>query len=214
MATVKDIKPNSHTYHKSEEEKQKNAKPVLRDGASMKEKSLWGKIKDAFIAEEIRDVKSYVVFDIVIPAIKRTFRDLTMNVLDMSLFGKTSKSSYDTDTRGGRTYVSYDAYSGRRERDDYPFDKSKSRNEQTINVRDLDRVMFRSKDDAIEVLSWLMDNIAEYGVASVADFLGAANLDTNPIHNKWGWYDVQGSSVMEDPDGRGYYIRLPRPKPI
>jgi hypothetical protein len=75
-------------------------------------------------------------------------------------------------------------------------------------------VTFRNKEDAIEVLSYLYDNIEEYGVASVADFLGAANVEITPIAHKWAWTNLQGSSVEECPDGSGYYIRFPRTKPI
>jgi hypothetical protein len=74
-------------------------------------------------------------------------------------------------------------------------------------------VVFKDKADAIDVLSYMMDQIEEYHVASVADFVTAADLPVSPIHHKFGWYDLSTASVEELPDG-GYYIRLPRPVSI
>lgn len=198
---MEDTKKNNYTGKE---------KKVISTG-KVKEKTFWQRVKDSFIADEVHDVKSYLVFDIVIPAIKKTFRSLVINTLDMSLFGKPVGDDRKSEQRGGSTYIAYErAYGGNR--DDYA--KKPRNNNVTVGIRELDRVTFRNKDDAVEVLSYLYDNIEEYGVASVADFLGAANVDITPIAHKWGWTSLQGSSVEECPDGSGYYIRFPRTKPI
>lgn len=186
----------------------KKTPPVLKSKSKVHDQKLSKKIRDAFIADEVHDVKQYVIFDVVIPAIKRTFRDLVMNTLDMSLFGKATGSSYRTDTAGGRTYVSYSNVSRDR---DIQRDPPRSRNSSSISVRDLDRITFMEKEDAIEVLGYLMDLIRDYDVASVGDFLSASKLETNPMHQKWGWTDLRGACVMECADGDGWYIRLPKP---
>lgn len=199
-----EIKQNNYADKKPE-------KKVISTG-KVKEKTFWQRVKDSFIADEVHDVKSYIVFDIIIPAVKKTFRSLVINTLDMSLFGKPIGDDRRSEQRGGSTYIAYDrAYGG--SRDDYSRQKPRNNN-LTVGIRELDRVTFRNKEDAIEVLSYLYDNIEEYGVASVADFLGAANVEITPIAHKWAWTNLQGSSVEECPDGSGYYIRFPRTKPI
>ena len=177
---------------------------------TIKEKTFKQKVRDAFISDEVHDIKSYVVFDVIIPAIKETFRNLFVNSLDMALFGKVRQTS-KTEQRGGSTYIAYDRlYQSRGGNDVQP---RQQRGGAPLRVNELDRVVFKDKADAIDVLSYMMDQIEEYHVASVADFVTAADLPVSPIHHKFGWYDLCTASVEELPDG-GYYIRLPRPVSI
>lgn len=199
-----EVKPSN--YQPKDEKKK-----VVKTG-TVKEKTFWQKVKASFISDEVHDVKSYLVFDIMIPAIKRTFRSLVVNSLDMSLFGKPMGDDRRSEQRGGSTYIAYDRAYGGGSRDDYSRSRSKSGG-LTVGIRELDRVTFRNKEDAIDVLSYLYDTIEEYGVVSVADFLGAANVEITPIAHKWIWTNLQGSSVEECPDGSGYYIHFPKTKP-
>ena len=177
---------------------------------TIKEKTFKQKVRDAFISDEVHDIKSYVVFDVIIPAIKETFRNLFVNSLDMALFGKVRQTS-KTEQRGGSTYIAYDRlYQSRGGNDVQP---RQQRGGAPLRVNELDRVVFKDKADAIDVLSYMMDQIEEDHVASVADFVTAADLPVSPIHHKFGWYDLSTASVEELPDG-GYYIRLPRPVSI
>lgn len=175
--------------------------------AKVKDMTLGQKIRKAFIADEVSDVKTYALFDVVIPSIKKVFRELVMNAIDMAFYGKPQSRK---DSRGEAYYD----YSRRGDRDIPSRPSSQqSKGQQFVGVRDLDRVAFADKEDAVNTLSYLMDNIEEFGVASVSDFLASAGLSTNPIHQKWGWYDLQGCSVRELPDG-DWMVDLPKPKPI
>ena len=177
--------------------------------AKLKEKTFGQKVKDAFISDEVHDVKSYIVFDVIIPAVKETIRSLIVNTVDMSLFGKV-RSSSKTEQRGGSTYIAYERAYGNSQN----VPKQSKVSGAPLRVNELERVTFRDKNDAIEVLSYLFDNIEEYHVASVADFLGAADLGISPIHHKWGWYDLSGASIEENPEDGTYWIKLPRPVAI
>ena len=186
-------------------------KPAAKKGgAKLREKTFKQKVRDAFIAEEVHDIKSYVVFDVIIPAIKTTFRNLIVNSLDISLFGKVSKGGQGGKTGGG-SYISYDrAY--RSERDQPP---TRSNNQNAIDVREIDRVWFETREDAEEQIRVIRD-IYDYneGVLSVAEFLDAAQLKATPIHTKWGWIDISNVSAEPYPDGSGWYVNLPKPRPL
>lgn len=182
-------------------------KKVTKSG-KLKDKTFRQKIRDAFISEEVHDVKSYMIFDVIIPAVKETFRNLIVNSLDMSLFGKV-RGSRNTEQRGGSTYIAYDrAYGG-----NHNEQRPQKNGTAPLRINELDRVIFDDKDDALQVLNYLLENIEEYHVSSVADYVGASGFQISPIHHKWGWYDLNGSCVEQLPDG-GYYVKLPKPGPI
>lgn len=186
-----------------------DTKKKIVKSSKIKDPTFKEKLRDAFISDEVHDVKDHMVFNVVIPAIKETLRNLVVNTVDMTLFGKI-RTTKPTEQRGGSTYIQYDrAYNS-------PQDYTKQSRPQSgapIRVTELDRIVFADKNDAIEVLNYLFENVEEYHVASVADFLGAANQQIQAIHHKWGWYSLNGSSVEQLPDG-GYVIRLPRPQSI
>lgn len=186
-------------------------KKVVATG-TVKEKTFKQKVRDAFISDEVHDIKSYVVFDVIIPAIKQTFRNLFVNSLDMALFGKVQQGP-KTDQRGGSTYIAYDRLY-QQGNGGYGQSPKPQKAGAPLRINELDRVIFHDKTDAIDVLSYMLENIEEYHVTSVADFVQAANLTVSPIHHNFGFYDLSGASVEQLPDGSGYWIRLPKPVKI
>lgn len=203
MAEVKDV-----NYRDRSQNEKKDSKKIA--SGNLKDRSFKQKVKDAFISEEVHDVKSYIIFDVIIPAVKETFRNLIVNTLDMSLFGKV-RSSKNTEQRGGSTYIAYDRAYGNGREEAY---RRQTRSTAPLRINELNRVVFQNKADAIDVLSHLLEEIEEYHVASIADFLSYSGIDVAPIHHKWGWYDLVDVAVVEDPDSRGFYIKLPKPVEI
>lgn len=188
-----------------------DTKPARKNAPKLKDKTFKQKLRDAFIAEEVHDIKDYMIFGVVIPAIKTTFRNLVVNSLDISLFGKTQKSG-NGGKPGGGSYISYDrAYNSNQQQQSAPQAKSSN----SIDVRELDRVWFETKEDAEEQIRVIRETY-DYneGVLSVAEFLDAAQIKPTPIHTKWGWIDISNVSAEPYPDGSGWYVNLPRPRPL
>lgn len=186
-----------------------------REGkAKLKEKSFGRKVRDAFISEEVHDIKSYIIFDVIIPAVKTTFRNLIVNTVDLSLFGKVGGGKRDRDR--GETYISYDrAYGGRGGGERMYAPRQQTRDAGAIDVREIDRVWFDTEQDAQEVIHVCREIYdSNAGVLSVAEFLAAAQMKTSPIHHKWGWIDISHISAEPYPDGSGWYVNLPKPRPL
>lgn len=199
-------KQNNYTASKGENE----IVPARKGAAKLKEKTFGQKVRDAFIAEEVHDIKDYVIFGVIIPAIKTTFRNLIVNSIDISLFGKAQKSGQGG-KQGGGSYISYDrAYQSGNSQPQQP-----TKGANSIDVRELDRIWFETKEDADEQIRLIRD-IYDYneGVLSVAEFLDAAQMKATPIHTKWGWIDISNVSAEPYPDGSGWYVNLPRPRPL
>lgn len=180
----------------------------------LKERTFKQKVRSAFIADDVVNIKDYIVFDVVIPAIKTTFRNLIVNTVDLSLFGKVGGGKRD---RGnGDTYISYDrAYGGRSGGERMYSPRPQTRDNGSIDVREIDRVWFETEQEANDVIYMCREIYdANAGVLSVAEFLDAAQMKTSPIHHKWGWIDISHASAEPYPDGSGWYVNLPRPRPL
>ena len=158
MATVniEDLKPNSH---KSKEEEAKKEITPITTNVVTKEKRVRSKFAEAFLGEDVSSVKDYIIFDVIIPAIKSTIVDGITNTVEM-IFGVSSRKGKGRD----RDYVSYASYykSDRRDRRRNDVDDRYSR----YDYRD---ITFASRVDADDVLNGLKDLLEDYGKVSVGD---------------------------------------------
>lgn len=221
--------PNSYQIESSAPKQQVAEQPKAKGTVVLDKESTWKKVKKAFIADEVTSLKNFAIFDVGIPAIKRTLRDLIVNSLDITLgYGKSKPTSYYQNQNGGKTYVTYGRYANEPE----PQERRERKESSLIGVMDLDRIKFcdpdgfggvdliQSKASAIDALGYLMDMLEEgYDCVTVAHFLSYVknkynNIYVGPIHSKWGWYSLHGSAIMECSDGSGYYIRFPKPVPV
>lgn len=201
MATVnlEDLKPNSH---KSKEEGAKKEITPVTTNVVAKEKRVKSKFAEAFLGEDVSSVKDYIIFDVIIPAIKNTIVDGITNTVEM-IFGVSPRKGKGRD----RDYVSYASYykSDRRDRRRNDYDDRDSR----YDYRDL---AFTSRVDADEVLANLRDLVEDYGKASVADLYDLCGITGTFQDHKYGWYDLRGVRVVHVRDG--YEIDLPRVRPL
>lgn len=195
-----DYQPNSHKSKSDIVEVPKKKVEKVAKGKT-KKKSEIAKFADVFLQEDIESVKSYILSDVVIPALKKAISDVVTNGIDMLLYGEGGSSKKTTPA----SKVSYRSYYERpNERYSKPQSSGKRYN--------YDDVVLESRGEAEEVLSRMEDLIATYNVVSVADFYDLVDVSCHYTDNNYGWTDIRSASIQRTRDG--YIIRLPRPMPI
>lgn len=200
---MEEYKPNSH---KSKEERkgvpEKKVEKVISGSAKSRKKSEIQKFADVFIQEDAQKVKSYILMDVLIPAVKKAISDIVTNGVDMILYGETGH----TKKSSSASKVSYRSY----------YDKRDNRRDGSANRTrtgyDYDDVILDNRGEAEEVLSRMDELIATYGLVSVADFYDLVGITGNYTDNKYGWIDIRNASVVRVRDG--YTIKLPRALPL
>lgn len=202
---MEEYKSNSH---KSKGEgvvsaPEKKVDSVVTGKVKQKKKTEFQKFADTFVSEDVANVKSYILMDVLVPAIKKAISDIVTDGIDMILYGESGHRRRS----GGTTHISYrDCYSGNtRERRD----PGRVRR----NDFDFNELVFESRADAERVLSSMDDIIDQYGVVSVGDLYDLAHADTdNYTINKYGWTDIRSASVIRCREG--YVIKLPKAMPL
>ena len=201
-----DVKPNSHKY-KSEEkqtEEKRVTKPVT-NAVTMRKKSEARKFMDMFISEDASSVKSYVIMDVIVPAVKQALYDAGLGTLGMLLFGDSARRGT---SNGGRSneapYVSYRSYS-----DNNTSNRQSGNKQQRYTPNEY---AFRSRAEADEVLARLDEIIDAYSVARVADFYDLIQVSSEHTDNRYGWKSLVTARVEHSRDG--WVIKFPRPLPI
>lgn len=193
--------------HKSREERKKVPK-VIQGEATLKKKTSTQKFAENFISDDVQSVKNYIMFDVLVPALKDTFYDMVTSGLSMLL---------GTDVRSSRRHgggpnqrESYSGYYNNRNTSRTSYG-SRSDDRDHIRVHDresIDDILLDTRGEA-EAVRDIMDGIIDnYGSASVLDLKEATGMSTTAQDSKYGWYDLNSSSIARTKDG--YLLRLPR----
>lgn len=202
---MEDYKPNSY---KSKEQPQpiveKKVEKVTTGKVMTKKKSGIAKAAKMFFAEDIHSVKRYVIMEVLLPALKRTFLDMVNNGADMLVNGEITRSK--SNAPGSK--VSYRSFYDRR--DDPPRARIDSR---YGSAYDYDELAFETRGDAERVLATLDEIMDTYKMVKVADLYDASGRTPSSVMFNYGWTDIHTASVVRTVDGY-YMIRLPRALPL
>ena len=159
------------------------------------------KFMDIFISEDAGNVKSYVVMDVLVPAIKKALSDIVTNSIDMILYGG---SGGGTRAKSG-SKVSYRSY--------YDSDRRESSNHVSGRGRfDYDDIIFESRGEAEAVRRQMMDTIERYGFVTVADMYDMSGLTAPYTGSNYGWVNIRNAETLRVRDG--FIIKLPKAAPI
>lgn len=164
-----------------------------------KQKSKIQNVAETFFGGDLKDVASYVVVDVMIPAAKDMLYDTVSQGFSRLLFGEVRKKTASTN----REYTSYGSMS--RDRSLRRVDQSRR---DRISSNDFDDITFRDRRDAEAVMDTLMDTIDHYGQCSVADLLKAAGMSPKYTDYDSGWHDLSRASISRYRDG--YVLNMPR----
>lgn len=198
--------PNSHRYKEEQKEalvEKKKVEKVVRGNVKVKKKNELSKVKDAFISDEASNLGSYVVMDVLIPAIKKAVSDIVTNGIDMILYGGEGGSR----KRSTASKVSYRDYYDRDRRDD-----RRKIDRVTRTGYSYDDITLDTRGEAEDVLSRMDELIETYGVVSVADLYDLVGVTGSYTDNKYGWTNIRNAEPVRVRDG--YMLKLPKALPI
>ena len=199
-----EYKSNSHKFKESQSQsliEKKKVEKVVRGKVRTKPKSGISKISEVFISEDAANVKSYIVMDVLVPAVKKAISDIVRDGIDMILYGESRGRKSSTNS----SYVSYRDYSRSDDRDRF-------RESRTRTGYNHDDIVLETRGEAEEVLSRMDELIDTYGVVSVADLYDLIGKSCEYTDNKYGWTNIRNAEPIRVRDG--YMLKLPKALPI
>ena len=196
-----EYKPNSNLSKEraAKEEKKEKLKPVVSGPVKTKKKSGVHKFADIFISEDVSSVKSYIIMDVLVPAVKKAISDIVTNGIDMILYGGNGNGRKTTNA----SYVSYNRFSSKDDRSRSSVSDARERNGYSY-----DDILFNTRGDAEDVLAQMDAAIDKYGVVTVADMYDLANLTGRYTDQRYGWTSLRSAEIVRVRDG--YVIKLPK----
>lgn len=221
MPTVEDFPSNA--IGSSEEN---DHRPALK-GKVKRKQSIFRSVRDEFISEDADNMGTYLLNDILFPALRDLINDICHGAIDAAFGGGGYRRGSSRRGRGG-SYISYDRMYDRPSRrsrrsrydddDDYD-DRPRRRRIPDCSEYTFDADRFGSssaaKRAAMDLLDDMADRLEEYGEVNVAWFLDQIGEDVVGSWNAedWGWTNLAGVKVRGS-SRNGWYIDLPRPKEL
>lgn len=198
-----DYTPNSHRFKEEQKAANTNLAPaekkkvekVVKGKVRIKEKSGARKFAESFLPSDVNNIGSFVVQDILVPALKKVLSD----TVDTILYGSR---------RGGSTNASKIPYTKYYDGDRYDRPVSDSRGGRF----DLGDIILETRGEANDVLDRMSEIIDSYKMVSVGDLYDILGKSCDYTANNYGWTSVRGAEIIRTRDG--YAIRFPKPMPI
>lgn len=178
---------------------------VVSGKVTRRKKSALKRASESMFANDVEDIKKYLLLEVLKPAAKDTLSELVSRGLDMMLY-ENSRGSNTRFRIGSRTGGYHNKYN-----------QSERREKPKISQRDrrmlhFDDIILDERGDAEQVLDYLRRRIDDYEVATVADFYDAVEVTSDYTDTKYGWYDLDDAYVRRVRDG--FQIVLPRAENI
>lgn len=186
----------SKSNEKQKEEPQQALAPVVTGDVQVRKKTVFSKIASKFFAEDITDVKSYVVNELLIPGLKRAF----LNSLEMMLLGKGNNPK-----PGSSNVVDQVSY---RDYWDAKYNQKKTVSQNTNNYLEYDALIYVERGDAEVVLEQMRDILRQFHVVRVSDMFEISKKEAPYTGNRYGWTDLSSAMVIHV--NGGYMIKMPR----
>lgn len=203
-------KPNSHKHKaRIQEEKanteEKRVKKVVSGGVKVQKKSAGRKIADLLAPDDVSNVKSYLLTDVIVPTVKKLLFDTIRDGAEMLIFGEAKSSKRSNSNGWNSNYISYDRFSNSR---DY-----RPTNRSSVNTR-INPFEYKldSRADAENVLMELRNLIRTYGVATISDLTQMLDITGEHTDNRYGWTNLENAGISRERDG--WVLDLPKAKPI
>lgn len=199
-----DYTPNSHRFKEEQKEANTNLAPaekkkvekVVKGKVRIKEKSGARKFAESFLPSDVNNIGSFVVQDILVPALKKVLSDTVDTIL------------YGSSRRGGSTNSSQVTYS--KYYDSNRYDRP------ALDTRggrfDLGDIILETRGEANDVLDRMNEIVDNYRMVSVGDLYDILGKSCDYTANNYGWTSVRGAEIIHTRDG--YALRFPKPMPI
>lgn len=194
-------KSKAEAAKKESQLEEKRVEKVVTGKVITKKKSGFSKFAGEFISEDAKNIKNYVIGDVLIPAFKKAISDIITDGIDIILYGGNGRSG---SRRGPSDRVSYRSYYD--DRGGRASDRLTTR--YSSNSYSYDDIVLDSRGEAEEVLARMDELMDTYGLVRVADLKDLVGITGSYTDNKYGWTNIRNAEIVHVRDG--WMIKMPR----
>lgn len=208
---MQEFPANSRKAQEQEQPREKVERVTSAETVRRK-RGLGRRFKETFIGGDARSATEYVVFSIVIPAVKDLFADAAVSGIEKLIYGENSKPRPGSSpwASNNAPHVAYNRMS--------PSSRSHPQQQRMISRRararhSFDELIIPSRQEAEEVIDRMFDLLSRDGMVSVADLYELTGVQSSHTDMKWGWTSLRGAKAVRLRQG-GFLLDLPEPEDL
>jgi hypothetical protein len=192
---------------KSKGKDTKTVQKIVKGDVIQRKKSLGRRFRELFMGSDIKGASSYIVSDVLYPALRNMVVDATTKGVERVVYGDSRPRNRPN--HGSRQRTPYNRPVNRGMRHEHMMPDQPPR--QAVRPMS-DDIIISTLEDAQMVLDGLCDLIEDYSAASMADFKELVGMPSAFVDHSWGWTNLSNATVSQVRDG--YLLDLPNPEPI
>ena len=206
--------PGNRRTSAPEPQSKKKVEKIVEGNVVRRKQPVGKRFTQLFVSGDSHSVGQYLIFDVVLPALKDTLVDAVSQGVERMIFGEVRS----TTRRPGFSNVGHIAYNrfassaqsrvGGPPRDNNPVGRP-GISRQARAAHNFDEIVLPTRREAEEVVDTMYDMLTRYETVSVSDLYEMVGETPSFTDEKWGWTDLHGASVSRTRDG--YLLNLPRP---
>lgn len=166
---------------------------VVSGDVRRRRRGLGRRFKEVFIVGDARTTSEYVVFDVLIPAVRDMMFEAVEAGFRRMIYGETHRPHRGM-PGGGYEDVGRVAYNKMSKTPTQTRQPQLSR--QARSRFDLDDLVIPNRHDATAVVDQMFDILSQWGTISVADLYEMVGIESVHTDMKWGWTQLRGAKAV------------------
>ncbi|MDE5977045.1 MAG: hypothetical protein K2G70_01065 [Turicibacter sp.] len=190
------IEPNSKTYQAKQKRERVKIDPVIKkEQIASTKKPIGKRLWDLFVGVDPKELRDYLVQDVIIPGLK----DTVLDMVSMGLYGEPVNRGRGRVSSGGFGRVAYQNFFKDRPKSSKPERSNRSRGTRYNEDEKIDyrNIVLTGRSDAEMIVDHMIDRIVHAGSVSVAEFYDMLELPSKFTDNDWGWDDDRDVGVKK-----------------
>lgn len=173
---------------------------IISGQAKERKKPIGKRISETFTGDDAQSVGSYLLLEVVVPAVKSLISEAVSQGTDRMLYGDAPRMVQGGRRSGYRTPSGYNRPSSPNSQI-VGSNRTDPRGGQRISsaaraTHDFREILLPTRGDAELVLETLQSMIDEYSQASVSDLYSLTGITPDFVDLSWGWTSLQGARVV------------------
>lgn len=185
---------------------------IVTSPVTRRKKGFGRRMVESFVGGEPRSVGSFVMLDVLLPAMRDMIADGFTQMIEGVVYGESRSVGRRTGSRfssGAMGRTNYHRMSTSRF-DNRPDPRAPAMSQRGRAMHDFEDLVFPRLVEAQEILDRLFGIIQEFEFATIRDLYEMVGEKASHTDEKYGWSDISTARIERIREG--YVLNLPRPE--